>query len=105
MKPIKTYDASYLQNFRNEATKYLEDAKNNDTLDTLLAKSKKEVVELIKAGCTPAKLRQILQNAGIEVSERKLKQLFFAPPKPRKKRQKVQDINTQTVALITDQAN
>ena len=105
MKPIKTYDASCLQNFKNEATKYLEEAKNNETLDTILAKSKKEVVELIKAGCTPSQLRQIFQHAGIDVAERKLKQLFFAPPKPRKKRQKVQDINTQTVALITDQSN
>lgn len=105
MKPIKTYNASCLQNFKNEATKYLEDAKNNETLDTILAKSKKEVVELIKAGCTPSKLRQIFQNAGIEVAERKLKQLFFASPKPRQKKLNSQDLDTQAVTLIPTPSN
>lgn len=98
MKPVKTYDVSCLQNFKTEAAKYLEEIKDQETLETILAKSKKEVMELIKAGCTPSNLRRVFKNADIDVTESKLKQLFYAPTKSRQKRIKPVKVDIEQVS-------
>ncbi|MBX9867157.1 MAG: hypothetical protein K2Y14_09580 [Burkholderiales bacterium] len=77
MKPQNTYNLSVLNSFKDVVTKKLDERKDETSLDVILSKAKKDAMELVKLGFTPLQLKQAFQEADIDVSLHKVKQIFF----------------------------
>lgn len=77
MQNRKIYNPDTINILRTEITKFKEARKAEITLEKLLLLAKKDMVELIKLGCTAKEVVGIYKNAGIVVGVARVKQLYF----------------------------